>query len=141
MRALLLVVLTLSISHALLAQTTATADSGTPASSAWSKLVDGFFYEYFKMNPTQATATGFHQYDSELEDYSRLGVDRQIAFAKDYLDRLNHFDSKSLPLGERQDYQLVASSLKSALLDLEEIRSWEKNPDRYSSGLTQSAFG
>src|SRR6185437_6459744 len=26
------------------------------------------------------------------------------------------------------------------LLELEDIRTWEKNPDRYSSGLTQSAF-
>lgn len=141
MRTWLLVVLTLSISHTLLAQTTATADAGTPASSAWNKLVDNFFDDYFKLNPTQATATGFHQYDSELEDYSRRGVDNQITFARSYLDKLNHFDSKSLPLEERQDYLLVANNLKSALLDLEGIRSWEKNPDHYSSGLTQSAFG
>ena len=46
----------------------------------------------------------------------------------------------SLPFEERQDYQLVANNLKSTLLDLEDIRSWEKNPDRYSSGFTSSAF-
>jgi uncharacterized protein (DUF885 family) len=75
-----------------------------------------------------------------LEDYSRKGVDHEIAFAKDYLGRLNNFESKSLSLEERQDYQLLVNNLKSTLLDLEDIRSWEKNPDHYSSGLTNSAF-
>jgi uncharacterized protein (DUF885 family) len=140
MKHLLLVVLTFSTTHTLLGQTTGIADSKDPASSEWSKLVDGFFDEYFKLNPTQGTAAGFHQYDSDLEDYSRSGVDHQIEFAKDYRGRLDNFDSKLLPLAERQDYQLVANNLKSTLLDLEDIRSWEKNPDRYSSGLTSSAF-
>jgi uncharacterized protein (DUF885 family) len=140
MKPLLLIVLTFSTTHTLLGQTSGIADSKGPASSEWSKLVDSFFDEYFKLNPTQGTAAGFHQYDSDLEDYSRSGVDRQIAFAKDYRGRLDHFDSKSLSLEERQDYQLVTNSLKSTLLDLEDIRSWEKNPDRYSSGLSSSAF-
>ena len=140
MKHLLLVVLTFSTTHTLLGQTTGIADSKGSASSEWSKLVDSFFDEYFKLNPTQGTAAGFHQYDSDLEDYSRSGVNHQIAFAKDYRGRLDNFDSKSLPLEERQDYQLVANNLKSTLLDLEDIRSWEKNPDRYSSCLTSSAF-
>jgi len=140
MKPLLLFVLTFSTTHTLLGQTTGITASKGPASSEWSKLVDSFFDEYFKLNPTQGTAAGFHQYDSDLEDYSRSGVDHQIAFAKDYLDRLNNFDSKSLPLEERQDHQLVVNNLKSTLLDLEDIRSWAKNPDRYSSGLTASAF-
>ena len=140
MKHLLLVVLTFSTTHTLLGQTTGIADSKGSASSEWSKLVDSFFDEYFKLNPTQGTAAGFHQYDSDLEDYSRSGVNHQIAFAKDYRGRLDNFDSKSLSLEERQDYQLVANNLKSTLLDLEDIRSWAKNPDRYSSGLTSSAF-
>jgi len=140
MKLLLLVVLTLSTTHALRAQTAGIADSGSPASSEWSKLVDSFFDGYFKLNPTQGTTAGFHQYDSDLEDYSRKGVDHEIAFAKDYLGRLNNFESKSLSLEERQDYQLLVNNLKSTLLDLEDIRSWEKNPDHYSSGLTNSAF-
>jgi hypothetical protein len=141
MKPLLLALLALSTTHTLLGQTAGTTDSKSRASSEWSKLVDSFFDGYFRLNPTQGTAAGFHQYDSDLEDYSRSGVDQQIAFAKDYLGRLNNFDSKSLRFEERQDYQLVVNNLKSNLLDLEDLRSWEKNPDRYSSGLTASAFG
>ena len=33
----------------------------------------------FKLNPTTATQTGFHQYDSQLEDFSRAGVESEVA--------------------------------------------------------------
>ncbi len=136
MRVYLLMIVMLS-SLAMLAQT---ANSSHTASANWNKLVDEFFDQYFKFNPTQGTASGFHQYDSQLEDYSRKGVDAQVAFAKSFLAKLAQFDSNQLSAEERQDYELVVNNVKSTLLTLENIRGWEKNPDQYSSGLTQSAF-
>ena len=117
-----------------------TENPSNGASGKWNKMVDEYFDQYFKFNPTQGTSVGFHQYDSQLEDYSRKGGEQQITFAKSFLAKLEHFDSKQLPLEERQDYELVINNLKSTLLSLENIRGWEKNPDQYSSGLTQSAF-
>jgi len=140
MKTQLLAVLMLLTVNTLFAQTGTTANSKEMASSGWNELVDHFFDDFFKLNPTQATASGSHRHDSELEDNSRQGIENQIAFAKNYLDKVNAFDSKSLSLEERQDYQLLVNNLKSILLELEDIRSWEKNPDHYSSGLTQSAF-
>jgi uncharacterized protein (DUF885 family) len=134
------VVLTLSTSLLLFAPVNGSADSKSQASSDWNRLVDDFFDQYFKLNPTQGTAAGFHRYDSDLEDYSRRGVDSHIQFAKDSLRRLETVDSSVLPFEERQDYRLVTNNLKATLLELEDIRGWEKNPDHYSSGLTQSAF-
>ena len=134
------VVLTLSTSLLLFAPANGSADSKSQASSDWNRLVDDFFDQYFKLHPTQGTAAGFHQYDSNLEDYFRRGIDNQIQFAKDYLQRLETVDSSGLPFEQRQDYRLVTNNLKATLLELEDIRGWEKNPDHYSSGLTQSAF-
>ena len=134
------VVLTLSTSLLLFAPANGSADSKSQASSDWNRLVDDFFDQYFKLHPTQGTAAGFHQYDSDLEDYSRRGIDNQIQVAKDYLRRLETVDSSVLPFEQRQDYRLVTNNLKATLLELEDIRGWEKNPDHYSSGLTQSAF-
>src|SRR5258706_15928949 len=34
------------------------------------QLVDAYFDDYFKENPSQATSVGFHQYDHQLEDFS-----------------------------------------------------------------------
>ena len=114
--------------------------SRNPPESDWDKLVDEFFAEYYKLHPSAGTSAGFHQYDSELEDYSRQAVDREIAFSTRYLDRIDRFDSSHLNTEQRQDRQLMINGLKSTLLELQDIRSWEKNPDRYSSGITQSAF-
>jgi uncharacterized protein (DUF885 family) len=120
------------------------AQSNSKASQSgadWDKQVDEFFDQYFKMHPSAATSAGFHQHDSELEDYSRKGVDEEIAFSKEFLARFERMDGSSFPLERRQDRQLIINSLQSALLELQDIRPWEKNPDRYSSGITQSAFG
>ena len=140
MKAHLLVALVLLTSNMLFGQTSTVADSKRTGNSGWNELVDNFFDDFFKLNPTQATAAGFHQHDSELEDYSRQGIEHQIAFAKDYLGRVKGFDTQSLSSEERQDYRMLVNDLESTLLELEDIRSWEKNPDHYSSGLTQSAF-
>jgi len=109
-------------------------------SSDYAKLLDQFFDRYFEINPTAGTATGFHQYDSKLEDYSKAGIDREIAFAKEFRDKFAKVDATKLSLEDRDDLELVKSSIESTLLELEEIRSWQRNPDRYSSGITSSVF-
>jgi uncharacterized protein (DUF885 family) len=109
-------------------------------SSDYTKLLDQFFDRYFDINPTAGTATGFHQYDSKLEDYSKAGIDRQIAFAREFRDKFAKVDTTKLSQEDRDDLELVKSSIESSLLELETIRSWQRNPDRYSSGITSSVF-
>ena len=112
-----------------------------PPDQAFAALADEFFDNYyFPNNPTLATQTGIHQYDDKLEDYSRAQVDKEIAELKKYEARFTAFDPA--PLGEmtRGDRDLVLNNIRSTLLTLETIRPWEKNPDTYSSGITNSAF-
>ena len=52
-----------------LAGAQAVADPSRQTESAFNRLVDQYFDFYFKVNPTTATQTGFHQYDSQLEDF------------------------------------------------------------------------
>ncbi len=96
--------------------------------------VDRFFDDvYFKFNPTVGTASGFHQYDAQLEDYSKAAVQTQ---------------SRALHVAEKQfaalpadpDRDLILNYIRASLLELEQVRSWERNPDNYSSGITNSIF-
>jgi len=121
-------------------QAVAPVSSSSATLDAWNKLADEYFEEYFRYHPTEGTAIGFHQYDTQLEDYSRKNIDQQIAFNRQFRTRLEKFDPSGLPPQARQDYELVLASINGALLSLENIRQWEKNPDRYSSGITASAF-
>jgi uncharacterized protein DUF885 len=104
------------------------------AQTAFDKLVDAYFGDYFRLNPSAATATGFHRpYDTQLEDYSRTGINKQIALDEKYLPLF-----ENMPQSDERD--LVISNLNADLLDKRDIRQWEKNPDIYSSRFTSSIF-
>src|SRR5215468_9284554 len=106
----------------------------------FNQLVDQYFDEYFKHNPTAATAAGFHQRDAELEDYSQTEVRAQVAMLKGFASKFENIRAKSLRPETASDRELVISNINAALLDLEHVRSWEKNPDRYNSGVANSAY-
>lgn len=106
----------------------------------FNQLVDQYFDEYFKHNPTAATAAGFHQRDAELEDYSQTEVRAQVAMLKGFAAKFEKIRAKSLRPETASDRELVISNINAALLDLEHVRSWEKNPDRYNSGVANSAY-
>lgn len=105
------------------------------------RLADSYFDQvYFKYSPTTGTLDGFHQYDTALEDYSRAGVDREAAALKEYEKKFAAISPATLDLTAQGDLALVLGNIRSNLLTLETIRPWEKNPDSYSSGITESAF-
>ena len=117
------------------------APSAGNANAAFMQLADEYFDQYyFPANPTAATTAGIHQFDSELEDYSRAAIEKQIATLKVWEKRVAAVDEKSLDVQTRGDRDLLLNSVRSTLLTLEIIRPWEKNPDTYSSGITGSAF-
>jgi hypothetical protein len=106
-----------------------------------SRLADDYFdHFYFPTNPTAATTAGIHRYDSELEDYSRAGVQQQIRALHAYERRFEKIEASALTEPARADRELLLSSLRGSLLMLATIRPWQKNPDSYSSGIAASAF-
>ena len=130
----------------LLVALVAQAQHHTSANSAnndkvFNSLADQYFDKYyFKFNPSQGTASGFHQYDSQLEDYSRASLDQQITTLKDFQKVFAKIDPQQLSVPTRVDHALVLNDINARLLSLENIRMWEKNPDLYSSGITNSIF-
>jgi uncharacterized protein (DUF885 family) len=117
------------------ATTTVTADA------AFDNLADKYFSDfYFKFSPSNGTATGFHQYDAELEDFSRASINRQIAVLHDFKKRVEAVNAKLLGQRAAADRELLLGDINGQLLTLENIRPWEKNPDLYSSSLTNSIF-
>jgi uncharacterized protein (DUF885 family) len=111
------------------------------ADSQFVKLADRYFDEYyFAFNPSAGTAVGFHQYDNRLEDYSRSSIERQVTMLKSFEQQVEQIDPAKLSPDQSIDRQLVLGDIRGRLLTFENIRPWEKNPDFYSSGVTQSIF-
>ena len=103
-------------------------------------LVDQYFDMYFTTNPSEGTQVGFHQYDAKLEDYSAAARKREIAGLENYLAKFEKLDRTNLPPDTAADLDWIISSIHGELLDLKSIQSWKKDPDTYSSGVTNSIF-
>jgi uncharacterized protein (DUF885 family) len=115
--------------------------SADGAPQTFSFLTDQFFSEvYFHFSPTSGTSAGLHQYDTQLEDYSAAGVQEQVAALRGYEKKIAAIDPAALDAPVAADRDILLANIRSELLSLETIRGWEKNPDNYSSGITNSAF-
>ncbi|MBV9086347.1 MAG: DUF885 domain-containing protein [Acidobacteriaceae bacterium] len=113
-----------------------------PTATAWDRLVDQFFDDlYFPFHPTEGTSAGFHRWDKQLEDYSRGGVEAEIKALRSMRPKVEAFDAKTLTPEQQADRLLVLNDIDGRLLSLEQIRDWQKDPDHYSSGVTNSVFG
>ena len=107
------------------------------------KVSDEYFDQvYFRYQPTQGTQVGYHQYDTQLEDYSRKSIDAEVAALKDFEKRIEaiHPEDAVADFVPRSDREIVLSTIHSRLLTLETIRPWEKNADNYSSACANGAF-
>src|SRR5271170_578826 len=104
------------------------------AQTSFDQLVDRYFDDQFRLAPSSGTAAGFHQYDSQLENYSAKANQERIAVNRKYLAQFG----KEAPSPDRD---IVIARIHGDLLSLENIRPWEKNPDYYSSSVTSSIFG
>jgi uncharacterized protein (DUF885 family) len=110
-------------------------------SSVWNLLVDDFLdQELFPNNPTLATQLGVHAFDAKLEDLSRSGIEKHIASLKKFEARTVALDPKGLGQMETADREMLLSAIRSELLSLQVIRTWEKDPDTYSSGAANSIY-
>ena len=109
--------------------------------AAWHQLVDAYFDRvYLPFNPTAGTSAGLHRYDRQLENYSRSSLDQQAAALHIYEKKVASFPDTGLDLWNGGDRQFLLGNIRSQLLTLETIRPWQKNPDWYSTGITNSAF-
>jgi uncharacterized protein (DUF885 family) len=117
--------------------TPATANS---ADQAFSAFVDEFFDGFFHFRPGRATGAGLHQYDTELPAYSRADIEAEIARSKHALETLAQIPTQSLSRQNRFDARFLDSSIRGHLLNLENIRLWEKDPDYYNSIISSSLF-
>jgi uncharacterized protein (DUF885 family) len=104
-------------------------------------LSDQYFTDvFFHFSPTTGTAVGYHQYDTQLEDYSAATVQKEVAALHEYEKKIAAIDPTALDASAAADREMLLNSIRSQLLTLEVIRPWEKNPDTYSSGVTTSIF-
>jgi uncharacterized protein (DUF885 family) len=112
-----------------------------PADAALRVLADDYIDNYYlPADPSGATAAGVHRYDTQLADHTLAGVAGKIRVLRRYLARVGAIDPASLSEWARGDRELLISSIRGGLLTLETARPLERDPDSYSSGISNAAF-
>jgi hypothetical protein len=111
------------------------------AAPAFTQLVDEYFDYFFRHNPTRATNEGVHDFDHLIDGYTRTDVESEVTATRQFLNRFEAIDPAKLTDEMSSDREMVVSHLRATLLELEEVRSWERDPDYYSSGATRAVFG
>jgi hypothetical protein len=129
----------------ILMTTTLAAQAAAPADwkQSLAKTTDEYFDQvYFHYAPTNGTVAGFHQFDTQLENYSRSSIDEQIAALQKFEQRIAAIqpDMSKADLVPRSDRAMLLGNIHSELLTLQTIRPWEKNADNYSSACANGAF-
>ncbi|MGO8787690.1 MAG: DUF885 domain-containing protein [Terriglobia bacterium] len=115
--------------------------AGNPKNAAdFNHLVDSYFDFHFQFHPKEATAAGFHQYDTKLEDYSRSSREGEISNLRTFGAELDHLDPSKLPAESSGDLAFLESTIKARLLELQVIQMWRKDPNLYVGDATESAF-
>ncbi len=112
-----------------------------PGNSEWAQVVKAYFDTvYLPFNPTDGTSAGLHEYDGKLENYARASLDKEAAALRNYEKKVAEFPANKLDLSDEGDREFLLGTIRSQLLTLDTIRPWQKDPDVYSSGITNSAF-
>ncbi len=111
-----------------------------PSPSAFKTLCDQYVSFVFKHSPTRATESGMHDYDCEIEDLSSDAIKKSINDYQGFLKTFVAIKIKSLSVQDRVDLQLMLNDTTANLLELQEIRMWEKDPDLYSSLASSTIY-
>ncbi|MBI1851527.1 MAG: DUF885 domain-containing protein [Planctomycetes bacterium] len=104
--------------------------------SGFAAFVDDYLDALHRRRPYSAAATGIHRYDDGLEDYSQRAIAAEIVEIHAFQERLASIDCGVLSPSDAVDCQLLESNMEARLLDLEVVRSWERNPQIYGDAVS-----
>lgn len=109
------------------------ASNNSYVAERFRQIAEEYLKGYYSFNPTRATAAGLHEYDSQLEPRSREAVAREVRRLRDTVNQLTRINPSALSEEARYDYLVLLSHARGQLLELQDIRMWQRDPNVYNS--------
>ncbi len=109
-----------------------------PSSEPLPHFVEDYLGYLHETCPTSATFDGVHVHDDLLEDLGRPGVDRLARELGGFARRLGAIEPAGLTPSEQLERPMLEANIRGRLFELEEVRSWERNPQYYADLLASS---
>ena len=111
--------------------------SGEPLSP----FVENYLNYLYETQPTAAAFDGVHQYDDLLEDPSRTALEGQGRELGGLVRQLAAVGKSGMTKTEQVEREMLTANIRARIFELENIRSWERNPQRHSEILAMSLAG
>ncbi|MCI0423489.1 MAG: DUF885 domain-containing protein [Acidobacteria bacterium] len=97
-------------------------------------LAKEYLDKLLERNPELATSLGDHRFDERMNDYTQSGIQAQVQFQRQSVERLGQIDVSKLNSVNRIDFAILQSEIQSSLFQLENLREHEWNPQFYNVG-------
>lgn len=108
------------------------------AAEPFPHFVDDYLNYLYEAHPTSATMDGVHLHDDLLEDFRRTALDTHVSALAGFARRLAAIPVAGMPEIEQIEHGIVSSNVRARQFELEETRSWERNPQVYGDTLATS---
>jgi uncharacterized protein (DUF885 family) len=108
---------------------------------AFDAMVNDWFAEELVARPAFATGVGVHVFDGQLERTDKAAIDARLAHVRAYLARAAKIGTLKLTFNRRIDKSVFVSKLAGNVLEIETVRSWEHNPNYYTSVVSGAVYG
>ena len=115
-------------------------DATASADARWSGFVDRFLEAHFAANPTFAVASGRHQYDGQLPDYSPAALQAEIARLQRARSEIAAFDGAQLGESARFERDYLAAVIDEQLFWRAEAQWPQRNPAYYLDDLDPEPY-
>ena len=107
--------------------------------AAFTTLASAILQAHYKRHPSGATDLGVHTYDSVMDDASQASIADEATELGAFRAKLAALDPATLTLDKQLDCVQLSRAMDAGILADTVIRSWAKDPDFYSSGITNAA--
>jgi uncharacterized protein (DUF885 family) len=101
-------------------------------------FVDDYLGYLYEVHPTGATMDGIHVHDDLVEDLRRSAIDTHLSALAGFARRLDAIPLAQLPLREQVEHQIVQANIRARQFEIEDVRSWERNPHLYADTVASS---
>ena len=101
-------------------------------------FVDDYLRYLQESRPTLAAFDGVHVHDDLLEDMSRQAIEADVRALAGFARRLGEIDPAGLGPVEAVEQPMLGHHVRARLFELEEVRTWERNPHLYADILSSS---
>jgi uncharacterized protein (DUF885 family) len=115
--------------------------AASATTGSWDAVSKDFVEGYFKLNPGTAIYVGRHEFDGQLPDWSKEGIEQQITFLKKSIADAKAFDASKLSDDQKLERDYLIAVAQGQLFTLEDADEPHKNLSYYiDAGLDPNVY-